>query len=1206
MDPSFVIGTGMAGCPSRCSPRATRSDPFLLIGLLLALLLLTAARLAAAPLSFSDVPVPSQDAPPAGMAAPHTPGPSVQDPTPLAPGASLTIEAINMDADATNNGGFMHIPPDPIAAAGPNHVVNMVNTSIEVYTRAGANVSSTSLKSFFSGLLPGTTSDPTTDTFDPKVIYDQHAGRFVVCTLERLEVLTGSPTDESSIFVAVSATSDPTGTWYAARLNGKITIGVTDYWSDYPGFAVDEEAVYLTYNLFTFGATRSYGGMRLWVIDKTPFYTGGAMVFTVQDPYGAIGQSPTGTRPAHVYGPATATLGTYLVAYSGLSDGTNEYVRIIQLDNPLTAPSYSFVDIPVGNIDNTSLAMPDAPQPGAGSLDIETNDRRTLNAVWRGEQLWVCSQIVPSTGEDAGECTVHWWEFDTTGGVATTTLVQQGSIGMDGGTDEDIATYMPAIACNSLGEMAIGFSASGPSLFAGAYYTGRVPTDPPGSVQPIATLATGVAKYERRFGSGRNRWGDYSGMVVDPVDDVSFWVYNEYALAEAVTPDIFGETGRWGTRYGTFSFTDATTLPGVSTTYFVYVDGSNNLVVDDGTTTFFSKPLAGVIGLKVNGTAVSETVDVTIDGLNSTTLPSGLELVLGEAGGDADKLITRNATGVVTLETHDLDGPEQGSFLFDTLDLTYEETELVETRVVATDRVINVEVTGPQSLRVSDVVPNDGLTRLDETATGAFVDTEFLPPLLGRVTINAGDGDDTIVMTDVDAAYPAPIEFNGEDGSDSLQVNFSSGIPPLLAAVIYNGGGPTGTDSLVVIGDGAVSAIYTPDTATAGDGTITLGAIQPIQFTGLEPITVQNMGTLTFVTPNSNDTLLVDVPAPGQNRISGSSGGVAFEAITFLLIPAVTLDTATNDGVLADDVVVVDPAGFQAGGLGQFNVITGPGDDVLECQTSTLALPMGGPVSYDSGPGNDRLEVTGPGQYQLADPMLVLAGGASGNVVFIPPIPELAVLNGGNSPTIGDILNASLYSQPVQLYGFDGPDQLIGTNNNDILAGGPGNDVLDGVGGVDTLDGGPGDDRYAIDLSLIGGPLAISDSGSSTGDELVLAYTPAADMIGVTSTSATGAGPTVSYDASIEMITANLLAGDDFVVVLSSPTATMNIAGDTEGFADTLVFDAQGQPAVHNPSGGGAGTIDQTSRQTVSYTGMESVQITNTPTGVEDWMVFSD
>ena len=43
------------------------------------------------------------------------------------------------------------------------------------------------------------------------------------------------------------------------------------------------------------------------------------------------------------------------------------------------------------------------------------------------------------------------------------------------------------------------------------------------------------------------RWGDYTGISVDPIDDLCFWVYNQYANATNA-----GVVSNWGTAHGNF------------------------------------------------------------------------------------------------------------------------------------------------------------------------------------------------------------------------------------------------------------------------------------------------------------------------------------------------------------------------------------------------------------------------------------------------------------------------------------------------------------------------------------------------------------------------------------------------------------------------------------------------------------------------------
>ncbi|MCP3957942.1 MAG: hypothetical protein GY719_08830 [bacterium] len=469
-----------------------------------------------------------------------------------------TTPALDDSWDSTNfddngdNTGFVFIPPDPIAAAGTDDVVTVVNTTVRFHDKDGTLLFNDALGGATGFFMPLT---PLTNTFDPKVIYDQYEDRFVIVTLERTAISSGDPADTSRIFMAVSDDGDPTGTWCQFDIDAVTDIGGSDHWADYPGLAVDEEAVYVANNMFSFAAGAG-GGSRLWIIDKGTtggFYDcpGGTPSFSVFDPYTCMDCIATTTQPAHVFGTAPAGVGTLLVSYSGLTDfGTlEEFFQIVQVDDPLTSPTFSQQFVGLGSIEDLPGSFPpllDAPQSGSASL-IETNDRRALDAVWRDGSLYVATTILPESGPDAGNTAAHWVQLDTST-LATITVDDQGSI--DG---EDIATdtltFFPAIAVNAFGDVAIGFSASAPSIFAGAYYTTRTAIDPAGTTNGSEVLRAGLDVYLRTFGAGSNRWGDYSGMEVDPTNEC-FWAYNEYAMtAGSGTPP---EDGRWATAAGTF------------------------------------------------------------------------------------------------------------------------------------------------------------------------------------------------------------------------------------------------------------------------------------------------------------------------------------------------------------------------------------------------------------------------------------------------------------------------------------------------------------------------------------------------------------------------------------------------------------------------------------------------------------------------------
>ena len=455
-----------------------------------------------------------------------------------APPLGFFFQGFNYDDNGLLGGGLW-IPPDPSGASGPFHVVNVGNTMIQWFNKAGILQNHQTLNSFFTPLGPPLA----TETFDHKVIYDQYSERFVVVTLER----TSSP-QASYILVAVSKTSDPNLGWFYLAINSKINIAGADYWADYPGFAVGPNAVYITNNMFGFAG--GYGGSRLWIVHKNPFYIGGVPVWTQHDPYASAG-IPTTTQPTHMFGAVPGGMGTFLCSYSGISDGVSEFVQVVQVLNPLGAVTFSQQTVNFGDIEGPAFpALPDAPQLGTATA-IEVNDRRALNAVWRDNALHVSATILPNSGPDANETTAHWFKMNATG-VGAITPADQGDVGGNAVLGAGTYTFFPSVMVDKCGNMGIGFAASNAQIYPGAYYTGRLAADPAGTVQPTGTLAAGLDYYVRTYGSGRNRWGDYSGISLDPGDEVTFWVFNQYAMQRGTPSNPPPEDGRWATMWGSF------------------------------------------------------------------------------------------------------------------------------------------------------------------------------------------------------------------------------------------------------------------------------------------------------------------------------------------------------------------------------------------------------------------------------------------------------------------------------------------------------------------------------------------------------------------------------------------------------------------------------------------------------------------------------
>src|SRR4029078_8118631 len=103
--------------------------------------------------------------------------------------------------------------------------------------------------------------------------------------------------------------------------------------------------------------------------------------------------------------------------------------------------------------------------------------------------------------------------------------------------------WMGSAAMDRDGNIAIGYSASSATIFPQLRYAGRLATDPANVLgQGEATLFSGTGSQ-----TGTNsRWGDYSALTVDPVDDCTFWFTSEYY----VTTGQFN----WRTRIASFKF----------------------------------------------------------------------------------------------------------------------------------------------------------------------------------------------------------------------------------------------------------------------------------------------------------------------------------------------------------------------------------------------------------------------------------------------------------------------------------------------------------------------------------------------------------------------------------------------------------------------------------------------------------------------------
>ncbi len=387
-------------------------------------------------------------------------------------------------------------PPDCTLAVSPTHVVVATNSRIKFYDRTGTQTASFSWGNFFSSVLPGGSF-----TSDPKLLYDPDSGRFFVMIL----AIRGSDF-HTWYLLAVSDDANPNGTWakYAidSTLNGQNS---TNNWSDYPGFGVDAQAVYITANMFS-RSTGAFRYVKVRILDKQELISFAATlnwtdIWNITDPDGGLAFT---IQPAQHYGPAPAA---FLV-----DSNPGSRITVFGIADPLGAATLT-----KRNRNVSSYSGPPAAEQPGGNPRLDTIDNRVYNAVWRDGSLYFAFTIARNN-----QAAIRWYEVDTTNWPTSVATVQQGEI-----ADAAANHFFPSVAVNSVGVVAIGFCRSSTSEFASIYYAIHTPTDPAGQVGPLNLIQAGSDHYTGEGGSVV-RWGDYTATVVDPADDLSFWHYNEY------------------------------------------------------------------------------------------------------------------------------------------------------------------------------------------------------------------------------------------------------------------------------------------------------------------------------------------------------------------------------------------------------------------------------------------------------------------------------------------------------------------------------------------------------------------------------------------------------------------------------------------------------------------------------------------------------
>ena len=420
-------------------------------------------------------------------------------------------------------------PPDPNGAVGPNHVVTMANEHFQIFNKSGTSLfgpaANNTLWSGFGGPCQ------TQNAGDPVVLYDQMADRWLLT-----QFTGGSPPFFEC--VALSTTSDPTGTYY----RWAIATGPSgNNFPDYPKGGVWPDAYYFSTREFIGSTSGPFAGVGAYALDRCQALAGAPNPTVVgflapPSPAYVVGD---GLLPSDLDGMTLPPAGSPNY-FAGSEDNNGPYgapqdaLTLWKFHyDPVTPANSTFMltnTLPTTPF-NSILALCGGtrnciPQPSTATrIDHQGYRQRPLfRLAYRNfgdhESLVTNQSVSAGTGPSGEVSGIRWWELRSPNNSPV--IFQEGTYAP--GLSDGIHRWMGSIAMNQVGDIALSYSASNGTTFPSIFYTGRHVGDPPGQM----TLGEGSIMNGTGSQTGSQRWGDYSSIDVDPLDDTTFWVVHEY------------------------------------------------------------------------------------------------------------------------------------------------------------------------------------------------------------------------------------------------------------------------------------------------------------------------------------------------------------------------------------------------------------------------------------------------------------------------------------------------------------------------------------------------------------------------------------------------------------------------------------------------------------------------------------------------------
>jgi len=417
--------------------------------------------------------------------------------------SSLVSATLGFDFDGipnVANGTLVGVPSDSNLSVGATQVVEVINTAYEVFDKKSGQsfFPPQQISTIFTG-MPGLCGQGVTFFFsDPVVVYDKIAGRWIISIIAYNR--SGRMGNEC---IAVSASDDATGSYHRYVFS----FGDNAF-NDYPKLAVWPDAYYASYNLFTptnvFGTACAYNRKQMLAGKSTSvvcFENPNEFAFLPADLDGAT-LPPSGEPNFFVDLFSTTSLHLYRFHVEFAKPANSTFT------GPVSIPVKAFAPACGGG---TCI-----PQQGTTQQLDSLGDRLMFRLAYRNFSTYESLVVNHSVQTSRAAAGVRWYEIRDPNG--TPNVFQQSTF-----TDGDRSVWMASIAMDRAGDIGLGFSESSSGMHPAIAYTGRVPSDPLDTMELPAMIIAGKGSQ-----IGVNRWGDYSGLAIDPVDDCTFWYVNQY------------------------------------------------------------------------------------------------------------------------------------------------------------------------------------------------------------------------------------------------------------------------------------------------------------------------------------------------------------------------------------------------------------------------------------------------------------------------------------------------------------------------------------------------------------------------------------------------------------------------------------------------------------------------------------------------------